>query len=146
MACSRQIGIINIPIVCVNIDGYYDPFKAILERAHDDHFLYKHPKEILHFEPDSQSALEWIENYITNKNKENQQQCKEKKIVRRQSTLKRMMSVFNVPINPSLLQDDIDEDDRSLSSWINSDTLSCIALFSAGVAVGMISSTTNNKR
>jgi hypothetical protein len=39
-----------MPIVCVNVDGYYDSFKDILERAHADELLYKHPRDILHFE------------------------------------------------------------------------------------------------
>ena len=39
-----------MPIVCVNVDGYYDTFKAILSRAHEDELLYKHPRDIVHFE------------------------------------------------------------------------------------------------
>ena len=50
MACARHIGFHSIPIVCINVDGYYDPFRAILSRAHDDMLLYKHPNDILHFE------------------------------------------------------------------------------------------------
>ena len=64
MACSKQIGIIDIPIVCVNIDGYYDYFYSILQRAHEDEFLYKRPEDILHFEPNSEKAVEWIEKFI----------------------------------------------------------------------------------
>ena len=50
MACARHIGFHSIPIVCINVDGYYDPFRAMLTRAHDDMLLYKHPRDILHFE------------------------------------------------------------------------------------------------
>ena len=50
MACARHIGFHSIPIVCINVDGYYDPFRAMLSRAHDDMLLYKHPRDILHFE------------------------------------------------------------------------------------------------
>ena len=50
MACARHIGFHSIPIVCINVDGYYDPFRAMLTRAHDDMLLYKHPNDILHFE------------------------------------------------------------------------------------------------
>ena len=39
-----------MPIVCVNVDVYYDSFKAILSRAHDEGLLYSHPRDILHFE------------------------------------------------------------------------------------------------
>lgn len=43
-----------MPIVCVNVDNYYDNFRAILSRAHKDELLYKHPTEILHFEESPQ--------------------------------------------------------------------------------------------
>lgn len=137
MACSRQIGIIDIPIVCVNIDGYYDSFQAILQRAHEDQFLYKHPKDILHFEPTSQKAVEWIENYIAER-LESGENCMnrkgKRKIVRRQSMLKRMMSTFNIPSSPyNSLDDDRD-------SWWSSNSLHYVAFFSAGLVLGLISS------
>mmetsp|Transcript_28236 Transcript_28236/g.67967 ORF Transcript_28236/g.67967 Transcript_28236/m.67967 type:complete len:193 (-) Transcript_28236:516-1094(-) len=50
MACARHIGFHAMPIVCINVDGYYDTFKAILQRAHEDELLYKHPRDIVHFE------------------------------------------------------------------------------------------------
>ena len=50
MACARHIGFHSIPIVCINVDGYYDPFRAMLSRAHADQLLYKDPFDILHFE------------------------------------------------------------------------------------------------
>jgi hypothetical protein len=31
MACSRQIGLSTLPIVCVNVDGFYEPFRTMLE-------------------------------------------------------------------------------------------------------------------
>ena len=50
MACARHIGFHSIPIVCINVDGYYDPFRAMLSRAHADQLLYEDPFDILHFE------------------------------------------------------------------------------------------------
>ena len=50
MACARHIGFHSMPIVCVNVDGYYDNFRDMLRRAHEDGLLYKHPNDILHFE------------------------------------------------------------------------------------------------
>lgn len=59
MACARHIGFHAIPIVCINVDGFYDSFKTILKRAHEDDLLYKQdvakdhhkkPSEIIHFE------------------------------------------------------------------------------------------------
>eukprot|EP01083_Nonionella_stella_P271268 919162_1 len=61
MACAKQIGIVSMPIVCVNIDGYYDAFVQILQRAKEDNFLYKDPGEILHFEKSSEEAIDYIE-------------------------------------------------------------------------------------
>lgn len=49
-AIFRHVGFHSMPIVCVNVDGYYDAFKVILNRAHDDELLYKHPRDIVHFE------------------------------------------------------------------------------------------------
>lgn len=63
MACARHIGFHSMPIVCVNVDGYYDNFKSMLSRAHDDELLYKHPDEILHFEETPEAAVKWIEAY-----------------------------------------------------------------------------------
>ena len=50
MACARHVGFHSMPIVCVNVDGYYDNFRVILDRAHEEELLYKHPREIVHFE------------------------------------------------------------------------------------------------
>ncbi len=140
MACSRQIGIIDIPIVCVNIDGYYDSFQAILQRAHEDQFLYKHPTDILHFEPTSQKAVEWIENYIAERLKSDESYMNRKgkrKIVRRQSMLKRMMFTFNIPSSPYVSLDDTKDDG---DSWWSSNSLHYVAFFSAGLVLGLISS------
>lgn len=61
MVCARNLGFTDIPIVCVNVDGYYDPFRAMLDRAYGDRLIRKEPEEILHFEPDSASAVLWVE-------------------------------------------------------------------------------------
>lgn len=108
MACAKQIGLIKIPIVCVNVDGYYDPFKQILERAHADKFLYKHPSEILHFEKTAKAAIEYIEKSLAGGEKDTG------KIVlkRKPSMLRRMMSAFNSPSTVTITQD---KDDTGLN-------------------------------
>ncbi len=63
MACARHIGFHALPIVCVNVDGYYDNFKAILLRAHEDKLLKKSPQDILYFEDSAEAAVKWIETY-----------------------------------------------------------------------------------
>jgi hypothetical protein len=136
MACARQIGYMKIPIVCVNLDGYYDAFQSILNRAHEDQFLYKHPSEILHFEPDAQSALQWIEDYFEEKGgKIGNKNSQAKKMLRRQpSLLKRMMSVYNLPVGSgSVKSGQTKRKFYSLTSYA--------VVFSAGIALGMVSKT-----
>ena len=64
MVCAKQIGLINLPIVCVNVQGYYNPFREMLERAHEEQFLYKSPGEIVHFEDTSEDAINFIESAL----------------------------------------------------------------------------------
>jgi choline dehydrogenase-like flavoprotein len=61
MACARNIGLTKLPIVCVNVDGYYDPFRDMLERAWHDKLTKLAPQDIVHFENTAQDAVEWIE-------------------------------------------------------------------------------------
>lgn len=89
MACARHVGFHNMPIVCVNVDGYYDTFMSILQRAHSDKLLYKEPQDIVHFEETPEAAVKWIEDYLADpRNKEKQQ----KTIKTRTSVLKRLQS------------------------------------------------------
>ncbi|KAL7529317.1 hypothetical protein ACHAWF_002932, partial [Thalassiosira exigua] len=88
MACARHVGFHSLPIVCVNVDGYYDPFVAMLERAHDDELLYKHPKDILHFERTPEEAVRWIEDHLAARTEKVERGA----IARRTSMLKRMQS------------------------------------------------------
>ena len=61
MACSRHLGLIKLPIVCINVDGYYDPFVEILQRAYEDKLVKATPDEIVHFCSTSEEAVRWIE-------------------------------------------------------------------------------------
>lgn len=61
MACARNIGLTKLPIVCVNVDNYYEPFKVMLERAWKDKLTKLAPHEILHFEDTAQAAVKWVE-------------------------------------------------------------------------------------
>lgn len=61
MACARNIGLSSIPIVCVNINGFYDPFRLMLERAWADKLTKLRPEQIIHFSDSSQEAIQWIE-------------------------------------------------------------------------------------
>ena len=132
MACARQIGLITIPIVCVNINGYYDPFRQMLERAHADQFLYKHPSEILHFEDTSIEAIDYIEKVISG-------EVIKKRIKRKPSFIKRMMSTYNIPSKFSSMVSsmDLEDDDLSDSSHWSVKTFPFALTFVTGVALGI---------
>jgi hypothetical protein len=61
MACAVGLGLSSLPIVCVNVDGYYDPFRTILERAYREQLMKVPPEQIVHFETTAESAVRWIE-------------------------------------------------------------------------------------
>jgi hypothetical protein len=61
MACARGIGLSNLPIVCVNCDGYYDPFQEMLVRAYNDKLTKFLPHELVHFEASAEAAVQWVE-------------------------------------------------------------------------------------
>jgi len=46
-----SLGFKDIPIVCVNVDGYYDPFQLMLKRSFADKITYKPPNEYLSMQP-----------------------------------------------------------------------------------------------
>ena len=61
IACARNIGLSSTPIVCVNINGFYDPFRVMLQRAWDDKLTKLSPEQIMHFADSSEEAIQWIE-------------------------------------------------------------------------------------
>jgi predicted Rossmann-fold nucleotide-binding protein len=144
MACARHIGFHAMPIVCVNVDGYYDNFKSILVRAHEDELLYKHPDDILHFEETPEAAVKWIETY-----QESTKQQQKKVIRKRTSMLKRMQSNLSGSSllvwgrMSSFFGDDVsgDDDDDKASEGRKSKRATVLrgaAIFVAGVTVGLL--------
>eukprot|EP00980_Cylindrotheca_fusiformis_P010280 scaffold2288_cov87-Cylindrotheca_fusiformis.AAC.6 len=76
MACARHLGLVNLPIVCINVDNYYQPFRDMLDRAYNDKLIRLKPSEIVHFSNTVQEAVEWCEveaakNSNNSKNKSN---------------------------------------------------------------------------
>ena len=61
MSCARHLGLIDLPIVCVNVDGYYEPFREMLHRAHKDELIKLLPEQIVHFADTAEEAVRWIE-------------------------------------------------------------------------------------
>jgi hypothetical protein len=64
MACARNIGLTQLPIVCVNTNGYYEPFKVMLHRAWEDQLTKLEPHQILHFSETAQEAVQWVEEVV----------------------------------------------------------------------------------
>ena len=61
MSCARHLGLIDLPIVCVNVNGYYEPFREMLQRAHKDELIKLLPEQIVHFADSAEEAVRWIE-------------------------------------------------------------------------------------
>jgi hypothetical protein len=61
MACARNIGLTDIPIVVVNVDDYYTPFREQLERSYVDELIKLKPNEVVHFVHTAEDAVRWIE-------------------------------------------------------------------------------------
>jgi len=70
MACARHLGLISLPIVCVNVNSYYDPFREMLERAYEDELIKLPPHEIVHFASTAEEAVRWIEGEKSGNQKE----------------------------------------------------------------------------
>jgi len=62
MACLRKLGLPNsLPICCVDVDGYYQPFLRMLERAYQDKLMDQKPEELVKFVPNAEAAVRWCE-------------------------------------------------------------------------------------
>jgi uncharacterized protein (TIGR00730 family) len=64
MACRRNLGLYNKPIIAVNVDGFYDGFRVMLERAHTDKLLANKPKQIVTFVSSAEEAVEESEKQV----------------------------------------------------------------------------------
>lgn len=60
IAVQRQIKVTTAPLVCLDVDGFWEPFRAMLERAATDGLLYGPPEDILTVVADVDEALELI--------------------------------------------------------------------------------------
>jgi hypothetical protein len=85
MACSRHLGLVSLPIVCVNVDNYYQPFRDMLDRAYQDDLIRLKPSEIVHFAASVEEAVLWCETEAA----ENAKQAKPIKFNRRSSALEK---------------------------------------------------------
>ena len=61
MACAKNLGLMDLPIVCVNVDGYYDSLGQMFHRGNQDGLIKLMPHEIFRFESTSIAAVKFIE-------------------------------------------------------------------------------------
>lgn len=62
MACVRKLELENaLPIVCVNVDNFYQPFIDMLKRGYEDKLMEQKPEEVVHFVDTAEEAVKWIE-------------------------------------------------------------------------------------
>lgn len=135
MACARNIGLSKIPIVCVNIDGYYEPFREILDRAHKDKLVKLDPAQIVHFADSAEEAIKWCE--------EVQKEDAPTVALKKRSDVLRSQSIMGSPVVESMQNSFVM---RSLSivsdMWVEEDGISEYAraglFLGAGLALGFI--------
>ena len=90
MACARHLNLNKLPIVCINVDGYYEPFREMLEKAYKDELITLLPEDIVHFASSSEEAIQWIElEKLEDRSEESRRQAKsfrrKKSIIKRSS-------------------------------------------------------------
>lgn len=61
MACARHLNLNQLPIVCVNVDGYYEPFRQMLYRAYADKLIHLPPNDIVRFASGAEDAVRFVE-------------------------------------------------------------------------------------
>lgn len=59
MACHNSVGFGTIPIVVLNVHGFYDGIIQQVQRAAEDKMLYASPDDTLHVEATVEGALAW---------------------------------------------------------------------------------------
>lgn len=136
MACARNIGLTQIPIVCVNVDGYYDPFRKMLERAYEDQLTKLQPHEIVHFEDTAEKAVQWLE----------QAQHQHGPTVHLKKRVMHKSSFYSPPITPDTWTRRLSSQLSNISDWVADAADPAIAwiqwaaILGLGVAVGILMS------
>ena len=67
MACAKNIGLVDLPIVCVNVDGYYDSLGQLFHRGSQDGLIKLMPHDILRFESTAAAAVQLVEREVATK-------------------------------------------------------------------------------
>ena len=140
MACSRNLGLIKLPIVCVSgSDGYYENFRLMLERAYKEGLVKNKPEDVVHFVNFAEDAVKWVEAQIADTSSS---QTLPK--VQARKDILRSASFFSPPTflrsYVSWISDTVGEDRGLLAKLLDIDWVT-ILTFSAGVVVGLTAAT-----
>lgn len=87
MACAKNLGLMDLPIVCVNVDGYYDSLGQMFHRGNQDGLIKLMPHEIFRFESTSVAAIKFIELDIFLKQRRAKQVCRKRPILQSQASM-----------------------------------------------------------
>lgn len=139
MACARGIGLTDIPIVCINCNGFYDPFRIMLQRAYDDKLTKLQPHELVHFEASAQEAVRWVEKIQSDG-------CSPPKAVpsrESRSMVLRTSSFFHFPLSKrtdSWVYQSLHQSISKTYDWVEEQPswLSLSLMFVAGLTIGAI--------
>lgn len=123
----------NLPIVVVNVDGYYEPFKQILDRAYIDELIKLPPEQIVHFVPTAEDAVKWVEEQGKAKVDGLQPKLRKRESALRKSSFMDSPSIADWFRRNSSSGDDGTETTFALPSWM----LPFVAGLAIGVSMGV---------
>jgi len=131
MACSRNINLIDIPIVCINVQQFYDPFIQMLHRVYKDQLIKKQPHEIVHFVSNGLEAVRYIEEWYQERRTVPRERSKPK-LRHPSSFLERLGSIMSLTGFTSFLENDAVNNPTLISGERKRTTLH----FISGMVVG----------
>ena len=138
MVCARNLGLTNLPIVCVSVDGYYEAFCTMLARAYAEGLVKNKPENLVHFVSSAEEAVRWVESRKGHTSKETALP----KVQTRKSVL-RKTSFFAPPTFLSKSMSWIsDMNATKFDLWdklVDQDWTVAALTFSAGLGVGFLS-------
>lgn len=59
----KQLGQSTKPLIIFNIDGYYEPLRALLQNCVDGNFMPQHTIDLVHFSDTIEDVVDYLNNY-----------------------------------------------------------------------------------
>eukprot|EP00934_Nitzschia_sp_Nitz4_P008281 Nitzschia sp. Nitz4//scaffold131_size63436//41371//42354//NITZ4_006280-RA/size63436-processed-gene-0.70-mRNA-1//-1//CDS//3329535283//8271//frame0 len=155
MACIRHIGVSKLPIVCVNVQNYYQPFREMLERAYHDKLIKLPPEEIVYFADTAEDAVRWMESAAGKETAVDPSTYSKRRFDNRMSFFSpsgvdRRLSSLDKAVEGSAESGTPSAKIQSVLSWVVSSAKdvdpSMLATFSFGVVAGLTLSLATNRR